>query len=1355
MKGLLILIALISILSQPVMPNKSNPLSFRHITANDGLNHNSIIEITQDHLGFLWFASENGLQRYDGVDLKTFLHNSQDSTSLSGNVIFSVLEDDEQNLWVATNAGLNRYEQERGNFSRIGLVHNEGQAPRVTYEYYVPAIAKSHNGQIYISWGNHGIWAYNKAKDLLIQTNIQDEKGESLHLGNITELFFDSDNLLWMGSKSEGLFCFNPATQTTMNYRKEHPSSVRSNFIYAIREDQYQRIFVSNENGLDLFNKETGTFNRYTPPGNKKYAFEEDWVWYMNSDSEGNLWFCSNRYGLHKMINKEMEIISYVADERNPESLNDNNIQCFFEDRQGNYWVGTQRGGVNYSLNNNTQVFNKIVRNPLLNNTLTHSRISALLENDEGHLFIGTDGGGLNIYNRKNGHFILPDQSKYHFKYTEDAILAMYLESNGNLWTGGFLTGLNLYIPGKDKITWKNNQADPRSLGNNDVRDILKDSRGNYWVTTNGGGLNLFNPIDGTFKQFLYQAGQNSISSNFTLTLTEDHRGYIWLGTYEGLDRINTTNFSIKNYSKTQNLTGDWIYALLEDSKNQLWVGTNMAIHRYDDQTDSFINYNDSIDLPNNIISGILEDNNGHLWISTSNGLASYNQQTKETRNYFNYDGLPGNFFNPGAAYKNKEGLLFFGTSEGLVYFNPDDITTNQQAPPVYITDIAFAPDTRQKHHLNSGDTIVINYKAAASVNFYFSALNFINPQKNNYAYQLENADSEWRYVSNQKMATYTNLSPGEYKFRVKASNNDQFWNEEGSYIFLTITPPIWKTTAAYILYLLAITLLLRFIWTYALVKARYVDKLKIERLKAEKAEELSKLKTDFFINISHELSTPLTLIMAPVEKLIQNNNEDSRLLQIIHRNTKALMRLINELLDSQKIEEQQKKAEYSYSDIIAYIKTISEDFHQYATNNNISIDFSSSTPTYLFPFSPDDLDKIMRNLISNAIKYNKPNGNVNITLEVENEPLLKHKPGIIIKVSDTGRGIDQENIQNIFNRFFRVQEKNTSRKGHGIGLYLTKQLVELHQGTIFIDSAPDRGTIFTVKLPYTVTEFNLSQKEDYRKEGVLVPEELKGENTKTSKNKPSILIAEDNAELRDLLKILLSDHYRLVFAENGLEALGKIQNHLPDLVLTDIMMPLMDGMELCKHIKRDFITSHIPVLMLTALNSGDMMVKGLNTGADDYVAKPFNPEILLARISNLVESRKRLQQRFITNLKTQPSEMGITSADEQFLNKLHQVIETHIDNSDYDVTRLASEMNMSSITLYRKIKALTGLSVNPFIRTIRLKKAATLLGTKTMSVPEVALNVGFNDVKYFRKCFHKQFNMNPSDYAGSYNNSF
>lgn len=1350
MKGLLILIALISFYSQQVMANKSQPLSFRHITTNNGLNHNSIVEITQDHLGFLWFATENGLQRYDGVDLKTFLHNSQDSTSLSGNVVFSVLEDDDQTLWVATNAGLNRYEQDKGHFSRIGLVVDEGQTQRVTYEYYVPAIAKSHDGRIFISWGNHGIWEYNKGKDLLTQTNIQDKNGSSLELGNITRLFIDSDNLLWMGSKSEGLFCFNPVTNTTVNYRKEQPNSIRSNFIYAIREDKYQRLFVSNENGLDLFNKATGAFDPYLPPDNKKNAFEQEWVWYMNSDSEGNLWFCSNRYGLHKMINKEMEIISYVADERNPESLNDNNIQCFFEDRQGNYWVGTQRGGVNYSLNNNTQVFNTIVRNPLHKKTLTHSRISALVENDEGHLFIGTDGGGLNIYNRKNGTFILPEQSKYHFKYTEDAVLALYLENNGDLWTGGFLTGLNLYVPGMDKQTWKNDQADSLSLGNNDVRDIHKDSRGNYWVTTNGGGLNLFNPYEGTFKKFLYQSDQNSISSNYTLTITEDHRGYLWLGTYEGLDRINMDDYGIKNYSKKQNLTGEWIYTLLEDSKNQLWVGTNMAIHRYDDKTDSFINYNDSIDLPNIIITAILEDNNGRLWISTTNGLASYDPLTKETRKYFNYDGLPGNFFNPGAAFKNKEGLLFFGTAEGLVYFNPDDITTNQQAPPVYITDIAFAPNTRQKHHLNSGDTIVINYKEAASVNFYFSALNFINTQKNNYAYQLENSDSEWRYVSNQKMATYTNLSPGTYKFRVKASNNDQYWNEEGDFIYLKITPPLWKTTFAYILYILAIFLLLRFIWTHALIKARYVDKLKIERLKAEKAEELSKLKTDFFINISHELSTPLTLIMAPVEKLIQNKNEDSRLLQIIHRNTKALMRLINELLDSQKIEEQQKKAEYSYSDIIAYIKMISEDFHQYATKNNISIHFSASTPSYIFPFSPEDLDKIMRNLISNAIKYNKPNGHVDITLDVENEPLHNDKASVIIKVSDTGRGIDKENLQKIFNRFFRVQENNVTGKGHGIGLYLTKQLVELHHGTIFTDSTPECGTTFTIKLPHNTTEFYHPQKDDKLKEDALLQGPKHLENIKISKNKPSILIAEDNAELSDLLKIFLSDNYRLIFAGNGLEALEKLQNHLPDLVLTDIMMPLMDGMELCKHIKSDFITSHIPVLMLTALNSGDMMVKGLNTGADDYVAKPFNPEILLARISNLIESRKRLQQKFLTNLKTQPSEMGITSSDEQFLNKLHQVIETHIDDSNYDVTRLASEMNMSSITLYRKIKALTGLSVNPFIRTIRLKKAATLLDTKTMSVPEVALNVGFNDVKYFRKCFHKQFHKNPSEYASS-----
>ncbi|PWD99393.1 hybrid sensor histidine kinase/response regulator transcription factor [Marinilabilia rubra] len=1335
---LTILLILITAYSGMSAKNQSLDFSFRHINTNNGLNHNSITDIIQDHLGFIWFATENGLHRYDGVNTRIFLHDADNTTSISGNVIYELLEDQNKNFWVATNYGLNLYNEQKGTFNRIPLLNRENQKQ---VQYYVPAIAEDKGGTIYVSWGNHGICRYNKEKQLLLPLNIDSNSNTQLELGNITELFFDSDNLLWMGSKSEGLFCYNPESGITKNYRKETPGTIRSNFIYSIHEDKYKRIFIGNEGGLDIYNKNTGEFSRFTPNQNTPESFEEEWIWNINSDNNGDLWLCSNRAGLYKVTNHALDLKVVYPDDKDPSSLNDNNIQCFFEDRQGNFWVGTQRGGINYVLNNNSQAFKTLTRNPHKKSTLTHSNVSAIIENKDSLLIIGTDGGGLNIYDLKKGSYIPPQKSRYSIQLSEDAILALHIDSEENLWTGGFLTGLRFYNYGGGKQSWIHDPKNPYSIGHNDVRDIFKDSQNNIWVATNGGGLNFFNPAQEKFKQFKFHPRKNSISSDFTLTITEDKNGFLWLGTYEGLDRINPETFTIKKYDNEHNLSGDWIYSLLTDSKNQLWVGTNMAIHRYDKNSDTFFNLTDSIDLPNEIVSGILEDNSGRLWISTSNGLASFDPQNGETHHYFQEDGLPSNFFNPGAAYKNNEGILFFGTAEGLVYFNPENIKSNSLIPPVYITDISHAPITEKKRQIFSNDTLTLNFKQSASINLYFSALNYINAQKNQYAVMLEGIDQQWKYIGHQKFTTYTNLSPGEYKFRVKASNNDNYWNHEGDYIYLEITPPYYKTDLAYGIYISAFLLLLYFIWRYSFIRARYSDKLKIQRLKAEKAEELSKLKSDFFINISHELSTPLTLILAPVEKMLKTKNQDPRLLQIIYRNAKTLLRLIHELLETQKIEEHQKKTEYSYSDVIAFIKDITGDFQELASKKNIHINFSSTINSCIFPFSPQDLETIIRNLISNAIKYNKESGSVEINIfpDKSNTDLNNH--GLEILLKDTGNGIPREKINQIFDRYYRVKESSSNQRGYGIGLHLTKQLVELHHGTIFLESTPGEGTTFHIKLPFIEVSRSGQQEE--------LPPTLNDEKEpvkKGGKKLPDILIAEDNPELVELLKILLNKEFRLTFAQNGFVAMQHIRKHTPDLIITDIMMPEMSGIELCNKIKTEFNTSHIPVIMLTALNSNEMMVKGLETGADDYIAKPFNPDILLVRIKNLLNSREELQKKFLTDIKTTPTDIAISSADEQFLNKLHQIIESHISDSEYDVSNLASEMNMSSITLYRKIKGLTGQSVNPFFRTIRLKRAYELLKTKSMPIPEVAQNVGFNDVKYFRKCFVKQFRKNPSE---------
>ncbi|TCO08440.1 two component regulator with propeller domain [Natronoflexus pectinivorans] len=1331
----------------------SQQLFFRQLTTDNGLIHNNVYSIAQDRDGFIWFGTENGLQRHDGVDFKTYRYDPGDNNSIPGNVIYAIHKDLRGHLWIATNSGLARYNPAKGNFDRIGLMRDSNNQSEVLYSYYVPALAESADGVLYVSWGNHGIWKHNQKEDLMEPVTIKSLNGDRFSLGNITVMHFDKYNRLWLGSRTQGLFIYCPDKNTTLNFREGQKNSIGSNLIFSINEDKSHRVFVSHNKGLDIYCKTSEKFTAYEPSMSEQ-PFNGRWIWQIDSDQSGNLWFCSNDDGLHKMIDANLNFRSYFRDETIQGSLNDNNVQCFFEDRQGNKWVGTQRGGVNYVLNSNQSTFVAVQRNPFNNITLSSNRVTALSELNDSIIIIGTDGGGINFFNRNTHRIVSPDEFDYSICNAPDVILTIHVDEKKQIWVGGFLTGIRIYPKGNAKFTTYLNKADdPGALSHNDIRQIYKDSKEKIWITTNGGGLNRFLRDEKRFIHYLSDPSNNqTISSNYSLTIVEDHTGRLWLGTYEGLCRIDPITGEIQRFSESQNLIGEWVYVIYEDSNKEIWVGTNMGLHRFNRDRGVFQNYTSKIALPGEIITGIIEDYSHNLWIATSNGLVKYNPASSSTIHFSKLDGLPGNAFNNGASLRTSDGKLLFGTSEGLVYFDPNKIRENIDLPQIFITEYSHAPETGKRSHINNGEIITLSHHEAASVTFFFSALNFINASKNNYAYKLEGLDKQWNQAGNQKYASYTNLSPGKYLFTVKASNNNNLWNDEGAYIYLNITPPFWRTNVAYLLYSIVIALLLLLIWRYSFLKVTYAGQLKIQRIKAQRAEEIAKMKSDFFINVSHELSTPLSLIIAPVERLLKNEIYDKKMLISIQRNAHNLLNLINELIDTQKTENENHKKEYLISDLNEFIKVLVDDFREKGFEKDISFDLRCESNTLFFRFNPEEMKKALSNLISNAIKYNRQHGH--IVIEVREFHSLKNglHNYIQIIISDTGYGIHPKDLPFIFDRYYRATSGMISKKashitGFGIGLYNTRKIIEAHNGSIQVNSEEGVGSSFLINLPYdkifgqSKTPKRSSVKHTIQE---LKKQEKCGKERK--KKKHSVVIAEDNAELLSLLKTIFESDYDVYPAEDGQTALNLATKLQPDIIITDIMMPGINGIELCQRLKSDIYVSHIPIIMLTALNTGDTIVKSYKLGADDYIAKPFNPEVLIVRTKNIIQLRELLKRKFVTEVKAEPSEITFTSKDEIFLSSLVKTIEDNLDNPDLNNEFLSSEMNMTTMTLYRKVKSLTGQSINPFIRTVRLKKAASLLRIGEMTVQEAAFLTGFNDIKYFRKCFQRQFGINPSE---------
>ncbi|MBN2011865.1 response regulator [candidate division KSB1 bacterium] len=1360
-------------------------LQLDHLTTDNGLSQSTITCICQDNQGFMWFGTYDGLNKYDGYKFTIYRHLPDDSSSLSDNVIWAILEDNNGDLWIGTRDGLNLYNRDLDNFKHFK--HRDDDASSIGGNF-IRALAEDQDGNIWIGTNSSGLNLLDASTGHFIRFWHNPEDTNSLSDNDINSLFVDSQNRLWIGTRNGYL--------DVMYSGKKIVEHIRINNVpfsnYAIRsfsENKDGYIWVGTQ-GQGLYrirhqeNQPAKIIRSLNSPYNKN-TVSSDIILSTMFDSKGNLWIGTEDAGLNCYVPETGMFSRFVPNRYDNRSLSHQSVWSLFEDITGNIWIGTFAGGINLLPRYNT-FFRHFKHFPGNQSSLSDNTVSMFFEDSFHGLWVATDGGGLNLFDRKNETFIR--YTTKNSSLTSDAVLSIFEDSRENLWIGTWLGGLNEIKRNSEAFAVYT--AEKNNLGSNNIFGMLEDRNGGLWVCTFMGGLSYFDPK--RQRATVYNMTNSAISDDNVNGIIKDYSGNLWITAETGLNYLDldTRTFTVYQYEENNdsNLCKGNLLSVFQAIDSTLWVGTTGGLNKFNRKTKSFTRYYTENGLPSNAIKGIVEDDHGNLWLSTNNGISRFDPKANTFKNFDVSDGLQGNEFYWHSIFKTSDGEIFVGGVNGFNVFHPDSIHSNPYVPPVVITDFRLfnkpvkinAPGSPLSRSISQTDHITLTYKQSV-FSFDFTALNFISPMKNQYAYMLEGFEPNWNYVGTQRNATYTNLDAGDYTFRVKGSNNDGVWNEKGTFINITVEPPFWKTWWAYLLYVLSGLSIIYMIMRHFIGRERLKNALKLEHLELEKMYELDQMKSRFFTNVSHEFRTPITLIMGPLEPIISNNMihpNVKKKLQLIYRNARRLLRMTNQLMDFHKIEAGELLLELSQGNIIQFVRETTLSFKDYARAHKIDFSIESDMENYFAWFDPDKVDKIIYNLLSNAFKFTQDGGRIKVYIgilpkEDVNESLYETTENLAeqyiqIMIRDNGAGIPGYKLEHIFNRFYQADDDTRHKyQGSGVGLALVYELINLYRGNIHVDSTEGEGSTFTVELPLDINYLEKHQlvrefigkpldHPDLFEDDVLetaislaappVIEESDNDAAGT-KSLPSILVIDDDQDIRSFIYDDFNTQFRLYEAQNGLIGYQKAIEFIPDVIITDIMMPVMNGTELCAKLKSDERTSHIPVILLTARSSDEHRIRGLQYGADAYITKPFNMEVLKAHIDNLLSSRKKLKERYSAAFLVGDNNFNSENIDEKFLNRAVNIVKEHLPDPNFNADMLSKQIGMSRMQLYRKFRGLTDQTVHEFIRSIRLKAAAQLLLKKRVTVTEVAYEVGFNDLTYFARCFRQQFGVSPSQY--------
>lgn len=1316
---------------------------FKHLEVSDGLSNNSVNTICKDRDGFMWFGTTTGLNRYDGYTFKIYQHAENDPGSLPDNYITDIVEMPDGRFWVNTGRGYVLFDKEQDCFITdvTGFMKNleSGGVPEQVFV--------DREGNTCLSVAGEGCYRYKEGGKRLFFSYVE----HSLPEHGVTQIAECSDGLLLIYNTGL-LVCLDRATLAI-----KWQSDEIKKYIPAGKTIEFS-LFVDRDNCIWAYSL-MGIWAYDC--GTKSWRTDLTAIWSSRpdviihavaQDIEGRIWVGKDYDGIDVLEKETGKVTSLVAHDDNGRSLPHNTIYDLYADRDGIMWVGTYKKGVSYY---SESIFKF--------NMYEWGDITCIEQADENRLWLGTNDHGILLWNRSTG------KAEPFWRDAEgqlpNPVVSMLKSKDGKLWVGTFNGGLYC-MNGSQIRSYKEGVGN--ALASNNVWALVEDDKGRIWIASLGGGLQCLEPVSGTFET--YTSSNSALLENNVTSLCWVDNNTLFFGTAnQGVGMMDMRTREIKKIqgqSGNVKLSNDAVNHVYKDSRGLVWIATREGLNVYDTRRHVFLDLSPVAEAKGNFIAAITEDQERNMWVSTSRKVIRVTVASDgkgsclfDSRAYNSEDGLQNCDFNQRSIKTLHNGIIAIGGLYGVNVFAPDHIRYNKMLPNVMFTGLSLFDEAVKvgqsyggrvliEKELNDVENVEFDYKQNIfSVSF--ASDNYNLPEKTQYMYKLEGFNNDWLTLPlGVHNVTFTNLAPGKYVLRVKAINSDGYVGIKEATLGIVVNPPFWMSWWAYLLYAVGLVIVL-FLARYRMLK-REREKFHLQQIENEvaKNEEINNMKFRFFTNVSHELRTPLTLIISPLEGMLKETTDElqSTRLQLMYRNAQRLLHLVNQLLDFRKGEMSTHQLSLSEGDIISYVHSVCNSFLLMADKKHIQFSFFSGIDTFSMAFDADKVGKIVMNLLSNAFKFTPEGGRVTVMIEH-----VAGTPDILeIKIADTGIGISDVDKEHIFERFYQAGHKGVEETtGNGIGLSLVRDFVTLHEGEVKVFDNIGMGSVFVIQFPVKHVETQVQLPEETGmpagdEEDKEMKEEAREETER--KNFPLLLIVDDNEDFRIFMRYSLELQYRVKLAVNGKEAWEMMQEELPDLVISDVMMPQMDGNELCRLIKQDKRTAHIPVILLTARQNTEAKLEGLQTGADDYVTKPFNMTILVLRIRKLIELSRyhRVTQGMIDPA---PSEIVITSLDEKLIEKAIKYVEDNMSRTELSVEELSRELGMSRVHLYKKLLQITGKTPIEFIRVIRLKRAAQLLRESQLHVSEVAFEVGFNNPKYFSRYFKDEFGVLPSVY--------
>ncbi|MVT08974.1 response regulator [Chitinophaga sp. ysch24] len=1386
-----------------------NNIRFEQLTTHDGLSQNTVRCLLQDRKGFIWIGTLNGLNRYDGRRFIVYRPEYGNPHSISDNRIRELHEDKQGMIWVKTTEGrfhcfdprlesfveyqpdstVLKYdcfkEFKNGDIWLYGKANGCLRITRKKGVFHTRAYNKEQllgNAEVNFIYEDHQGNAWVGAGKNLFRSS-PDQDLQLVYRGNETFIKAIADGRqLYFLTRQQGILVYDntfriipvpgilltggallPHSRLLLSTRESglYISDLRSGQLQPagnlkgrtdLLSDQQKNIWVNNHKGSIWYydvQRELLKQLDLIPPAVMQRIDEERYAFY--SGAGNNTWITTYGGGLFCYNRASGELQHFISKQDNPSGLSTNYLLSILEDRTGLVWVGAEHTGL-HKLVPQSLAVSRIFPDDNTGGRYAANSVKSIYEDSYHRLWVSTRNGGLHLYNsrlekiRTLDH-LLPGQSANIYCMQEDA--------KGYLWIG--TKGEGLYIVHKDSLQRPARHFElqeipiaegrPGSNGNKQIYAILQDNHQRMWIGTFGGGLHLVTYNGGaSFSSRLFF--KNEMVPVYVRCLLQDRQNRIWAGTNNGLlvfdpEKLLQNEQEYTSYQSDVNsregLASNEIKSICEDHKGRIWVGTtgggfSRFVPAEGGKAASFYTYTTENGLSHDIVNGMQEDDRGNLWIGTENGLTRFNPDNSTFEVFYFASNTLGNLFSEAACLRRSDGQLLLGSMNGFYAFYPQQLKTERKDAPVLLTGFNIAGNnvsTLQESISNTKEIVLEPGQKVFSLTF--ASLAFKNPVKNKYTYILENYEDEWNTPASYNVATYRNLPPGEYTFRVRGTNDDGSWSKQEASVRIKVLPPFWRSNIAFVLYLLLITGLV--------LGIRYVTR-RIHRLQqaVEVEKQLTEYKLNFFTDISHEFRTPLSLILSAMEGLLPVR-QGNKHLQMMQRHVQHLMRLADQLLDFRKIQYKKMQLQVTPTEVVSFVENICDGFGDLAAQKQICLSFDSNVPSYTVPIDTNKLDKMLYNLLSNAHKFTPAGGKINVQVITD-----EASQTLQIKVSDSGITIPAERQHLLFQKFTQV---NFSPTGTGIGLSLTKELVELHKGSISFSNNTGAGVTFTLTLPLQDAVYSEEEIAVVQMENAVMPAafitDTETDDIPTPSTKYNVLIIEDNTEIRGYLSSRLGQYFHIHTAANGREGLAAAVAFAPDLIVCDVMLPELSGIEVTQKIRGEFQTCHIPIVLLTALSSGEHQLQGIDAGADAYIPKPFSTRFLLTNIIRIIEQREKIRKRFANDPGFFAVHISENEADQQFIEKINLVIEKNLDNSQFSVDEFAAAMKLGRTLFYKKIKGLTGYSPNEYIRLVRVKKAAELLNTGEYTVAEVAYKVGMSDPFYFSKCFKSQFGVPPS----------